>query len=640
MLRLGAFARRADRRFGTALERGAPAAHAVGLQTLRSGFEAQAAGRYDDALAAYVRVQSGKSPLLQALASNAESLLLARTAVKIAAPLRASTAEDAGSEAQTQWSAFEKTCVPGDLVLAPWAEDGNEYLARIKSVDVASMECTLDWDDGGDTHTVVPLAAVTAVDGGTATGPALIPSAELRLWTARRSMRDAVGSWGAWAEAGTGHDAFVDAAGLLCDAAAAETRVAFAASGCWLAPGLESAYRHLKRARWMVERAYAPDSRALAVICMHRAELMRLGVAGTAPGPGGKAPAGVAHVTRSVIQDSLVLHQQVAAHLNAAKWSSAASQRWQRPDGNIPFAALHELLWAKALASQALEKRSRPIIFLPNVKARSARGARSRASPQRCLHGPRRKFNHPRGGLAATAGSVLHLSPLPEKLVPSRPGLPSARDLLLQESLACAALGRTWRSLLHVAGVGSPAMPWDASPAQAQQLAELVATRGSRAGQRMLLEASVLTLAMGCSLGRPAWARSIALPLAEVAAAQLSDVDAADDAPAAARHTAAAISALAHPWSPGGATPPAADFSTGRKQLVGGKFEEAAGADRASWPQQRPGAATRWRLSGYDPTQECWSLRLGSAAHVNLFAPAPLTWCPEGLALSETVPKE
>mmetsp|Transcript_100612 Transcript_100612/g.310270 ORF Transcript_100612/g.310270 Transcript_100612/m.310270 type:complete len:128 (-) Transcript_100612:37-420(-) len=122
-------------------------------------------------------------------------------------------------------------------------------------------------------------------------------------------------------------------------------------------------------------------------------------------------------------------------------------------------------------------------------------------------------------------------------------------------------------------------------------------------------------------MGRPAWARSVAKPLALVAAQQLAGAEAADDAPAAA--------ALARDLLRGVPVPEAAP-GAGRAAVLAAKAPPGAGAGQAP--------RGRWRLVGYRALEELWILRCGPRRLVSLPAAPPLAWCPEGLALSETAP--
>lgn len=121
------------------------------------------------------------------------------------------------------------------------------------------------------------------------------------------------------------------------------------------------------------------------------------------------------------------------------------------------------------------------------------------------------------------------------------------------------------------------------------------------ASARLLSEVAVILFAMGCKLGRPAWARALASPLAAAAAGHLG-AEVREEGSAAER-AAAVAEALA-----------------------------AAAAESCGGPAQR------WRLIGYRAAEELWLLRRGSQGLVSLPAPSPLTWCIEGLALSEAAP--
>lgn len=594
----------------------------AGVKVLEDGFEAQASGRCNEAISAYRKIQRSRSPLLQALAANAEGLLLLRSPVP-----------RFGHEVLPV-----EPCAAGDEVLAPWAEDGGEYPAVIRVVDAQRGVCTVDWEDGGQTHRVVPLASLTTSRGGVSTNAKDSNPTELRAWVARRTLHRALDAWEMQAKHGLAHDAFVDIVGLLCDTALAELRAVLASSSSQLlAEGILHARRHLQRARFISERAYAPDARALAVLCMHRAEFLRLSAAAPAASSSLDAARRTSVVSADSMQEVISLHERAAHHLNAAIWKNGEGRLgrytfWSPPGGGLPREAVHEVLWAKALASQALaspgrsvgdvDRRRRPVVV--------ARGrAPARAAPSR---GARRR----KVSLASR-----ETWSLPEKLLPPTPGLPRAQDSLLDETChARAALSRAWRALRISAGeTASPASEigslWTtATPEEAVRLGN--ALGGGGANACLLLEVSVLTFALGCKLGRVQWARAVAAPLAHEAARRLRSAElTADDSDVAAIHTAEVLA--------GHLGPAAVGDHVSRATIVGMRRRAEQGcavpttAEEGSGSCRAPRGA-RWRLVAYRPLEELWMLRVGPRHVVNLLAPPPLTWCLEGLALSETAP--
>jgi len=607
---------------------GAGASAAEAAQALWQGFQAQAEGRQEEALCRYRAVQRAPSPTLRALASNAEGLLLLRLPVGLAPA--------AGASGSTTAASRLEPCAPGDSVLAPWAEDGGEYGATLVSVDTAAGECTVDWADGGETHRVVPLAGVATLEGGVSACAAEDRPEEVRAWLVRRALRRALEAWQMQAEFGTSHDAFVDLVGVLCDMASAEVRVALASPAQrWLAEGLGHARRHLQRARWAAERAYAPDPRALAVLCMHRAELLRLtslAACGPTGGPGGLMGRtdGAAASLREVLQ----LHQRTAAHLATAKFKRRFRDQcdedpalWSRPGGSVAPEVLHELLWAKALASLAA---------LPNSPAKGKRRAPGRL---RKFEGSPSLQHRMRRTSSASSNAVAWS--LPEKLLPPGSGMPTELDALLKEIRPeRVAVARAWRALC--AAAGEPVRPGQsigavlrgASAKEAARLAfQLTRTPPDALGSthpRLLLEVGSIIFAMGCKMGRGGWARTLTTPLLGLATQQLTAAESVDDAPAAATMALAALRPAAKALSD---TQPLPAESLRAAVL-------AAAARSASQDEAQAGRMPRWRwrLMGYRATEELWLLRHGPHRVVHLPAAAPLTWCPEGLALSETAP--
>lgn len=578
---------------------------------LAQGFEAQTRGQLREAMAAFRDAQKAYSPLVRALASNAEALLALRMP---------STGSGAPAES---FAAGE--CRPGASVLGHWAGDGLSYPCRVQSVDTDAGVCTVAWDDGADTHRTMPIAAVTTMQGEVYELVREARPEEVRAWAAQRTMQRALEEWKSQADAGVAQDAFVDLAGLCCDASFVEARAVLTscvpsspvdAWSTWLATGLERARLHLQRARWASERAYAPDARALAAVCLHRAEVARLGAAA--------APGSAKDVQRT-LSEVLSLHQRAADHLAAAKWSQAHAGLnlavWRPPWGRMPPEAIQELLWAKACATAAAWQ-------APNV--RRARAA-CPAAP-RCSAHSRRPFRRPASG-RATAWAP------PEKLVPQQVGLPDLRGPVRETCMARAAVQHAWRALCAAAGeptAGAKALFGKAdAAAEALRLGRMV--RDDRTASRLLLEVSVLCFTMGCRLGRSGWASRFAATIAVEAAqrsAEESAAGAADDSPAAARHTAALLLGR-------GSGAPEAASSQRRAAVFAPLAAEAAelaapGGDVALALQPR---RRQWRVDGYLPLQELWILRLGRRRRGYLAAPPPLTWSLEGIALSESAPE-
>lgn len=134
----------------------------------------------------------------------------------------------------------------------------------------------------------------------------------------------------------------------------------------------------------------------------------------------------------------------------------------------------------------------------------------------------------------------------------------------------------------------------------------------------------MILFAMGCRLGRPAWARTLAAPLAQTAVRGLMETGCA--AECAARHVAAVLTV--------GEKFDVFSECVGRAELLSGSAElqQRSARDRAQM------SLARWRLSKYVPVDELWIFQLGSHGFVHLLAPPPLTWYLDGLALSETAP--
>ncbi|CAJ1349060.1 unnamed protein product [Effrenium voratum] len=510
-------------------------AFCAGSEALYEGLRLQRQGRAAEALRRLRAAESCESPLLRAAARNAEGLLLLRSAAPVCE--------------QTQ------VLHPGDVVLAPWAEDGFEYEATLERIDEANGSCIVSWADGGQTCREVPLAAVTTVQGLPCRG---CSAQDLRLWASRRALTHALLEWQVQAEAGTAHDAFVDFAGLLCDLAAAEVRVALRCS--W--PGLELARVALQRGRYSAERAFKPDRRALAALTLARAELMRL--------EGASAP------------ELLSLHRLAGEHLALATWSS--EPLWRSAGGELHWQALHQVLWAKALAQLAIQAK---------------RPSRTRRTGSK---GPQRR---------AAQGAW---SP-PEKLVTAAPAF--RRDPLAKLSFAPQAAGRAWRALCWAASRADSAKsaPWSYSAASCARLAKDV--EPSPMGARLLLEVAVITFVMGCRCGQSRRARQAALPLALEAARRL-EAQQPDDAAEVARHACEILSG---------------------QEVAKGSLPQRL---RVAHDSGEAGVSGRWLVAGY-LREELWLLRRGGRTGrrraIAVLAGAPsMTWAPEGLALAETLP--
>ncbi|CAE7309717.1 Lpcat2b, partial [Symbiodinium pilosum] len=195
----------------------------------KQSFRALRAKRFDDALRCF-RLSSTSSgisgstvsPMLQMAARNAarvqiaEGLLLIRSPV----PLRAAEGvEEPRVYAYTaHWVGLRPKPSNGDVVFAPWAEDGFDYEATIESIDEVNQCCTVCWADGGQTCREVRLPALTSPLGSPCGRALRQCPQEVRLWASRRALRAALAAWQAQAEAGSAHDAFVDLAGLVFSA--------------------------------------------------------------------------------------------------------------------------------------------------------------------------------------------------------------------------------------------------------------------------------------------------------------------------------------------------------------------------------------------------------------------------------------
>lgn len=593
------------------------------------GFEAQKAGLCARALLEYHSAQSARSPALRALASNAEGVLFLRGS--FALPQR-----DPDGESFSNIFVERHPLRVGTPVMAPWAQDGMDYLAKVHAIDLELGQCTLIWDDGGTTYRVVPLAAVTAVNGCVFPCVAQALPQAVRIWSARRAMLRSLWDYQLQAESGCAHDAFVDLVGICCDAAFAEVRaVLMSRSKSWSSLGLERARIQLQRSRWAAERAYRPDARALAAICLHRGELMRLASAAVVPSAPPSSLAARSHRRqrdqdlRASFQETLQLYDRAAEHLKSAEWkqshASLNEASWHPPRGHIRPEIVNDLLRAKALADIA--SRWKP----PSPRSRGVhRMLRAGSQRQRVARSGRPPL--PLGWMAAASATWAP----PEKLVPQTPGLPSSGSAVSSaEAAKCpatAAAKLAWHALCRAAGESSQMDPstslWSEDAAKrAPDIAERLG-QGSAAA-RLLLEVAVLIFAMGCEVGQSRSACSLALPLAEKAAKLLAEEDSeqsADDTSRAARHVAAMLAGVPEIMAKYPGRLP-------RAELLRRGSEGVTAAQEAHQPV--PSLRWCWRLVGYRQVEETWILKRGRRSWIQLPAPPPLTWCLEGLALSE-----
>jgi hypothetical protein len=301
------------------------------------------------------------------------------------------------------------------------------------------------------------------------------------------------------------------------------------------------------------------------------------------------------------------LCERVSGHLTAANWSIASSDRtsWSHCGGNVAPHVIHELLWAKALASRAASMPVQSIAKRKQIRRRAAR-------QQKEVH----------------IGAVTQKWSLPEKLLPPKPGLPTGQDVVLLEKCpARSAAARAWRALR--AAAGTPLAPeegsgglWKADAAEAQRLADEVGF--GIMPSRLLLEVAVLLFAMGSKIGRRSWAQSVSAPLFEASRIQLAKLPRIDDSDLASVHALTVLK--------GRCSVDAHEGSISRADLLAPTVGNESGQDAA------PPRWMRWRLAGYMPLEEVWIFRIGTRRTVHLAAPPPLTWCLEGLALSETAP--
>jgi len=198
---------------------------------------------------------------------------------------------------------------------------------------------------------------------------------------------------------------------------------------------------------------------------------------------------------------------------------------------------------------------------------------------------------------------------------------------------ASAAAWHAWHSL-HLA-VGQPLKTpvWSPdAPVEATQLAKLLGK--SDAASRLLLELAVLIFTMGCQAGCQVSGHAVATALACEAALRLADEPnegLADDAPLAARHVAKVLGAMVGP------EPLAPAGKLSRAALLKQQEVTSATAEASDRGDAIASSRMRWKVVSYTPLDEVWILRRGRRREVRLPAAPPITWCFEGLALSEAV---
>lgn len=366
----------------------------------------------------------------------------------------------------------------------------------------------------------------------------------------------------------------------------------------------------MQRARYTAERAYRPDARALAVIYINRAEVLRIATATTSTSEAVVLNSAAGSGVKESLKEVFTLHERGAVQLANASWKvQKDAGSWSSHGGNVEPVVVQELLWAKALASQAA---AMPAPQPPKRRNGSPLTARKRLVSSRSR---------------ASDGSFS----LPEKMVPTE-GVALKQDALLNETCpARAAAARAWRALCAAANEPIPREKgggdlWAADSNEARRLAALVGQGATQS--QLLLEVAVLVFTMGCRLGRRSWARAVAAPLAEIASKQFDSLNRSnnDQSALAARHTAAVLA--------GAAVPEFKGAQVSRDSLLSTHATQDEGNDTVA-----PAPWMRWRLVGYIATEELWILRIGTRRTVHLAAPPPLTWFMEGLALSETTPE-
>lgn len=585
--------------------------------SLGEGFKAQRQERYSESLKFYRDArQDAKTPLIAMLSHNAEGLLLWRS------PDNLERLESSDPNAAPE-------CSVGMMVLAPWAQDGGQYLAKVSEINADTGKCLVTWEDADSSHRTVPVAALTTVTGGALRGSS--NNAEARAaWSALWALWKAFDAYLGVAKAGGLHDRFVDAVGVLNDIALLEAHVALQAGGNRQL-GLERGLHQLKRALFMAERAWQPDPRCLAVTCAHQAEMLRLQAQ-----PEGK---------RTDLKDVLKLQVRAAQHASQALWFSGPGKGWQCINAGcgIGPAVIQELLWAKALATQAAWH---------GAQFRNKRSLSPKAPAQnhiRLNHGVKPQRKKSLQNVLYTGRREQSWS-LPEKLFPNTQPLPQAYDALLdQDCPAIAAVARAWRALRSAAnrdGVSSPPPPAleclggrsaliaGATPEEGQRLAR--ALRSGPASAALLLEVAVITFAMGCSLGRGRTAQAVAAVLVEEAAARLPEVGTLNNACHSSAELAGAVKMAINLFT----GTPLHQRGPGKVPMPASRLDAMRSPDNLALGEQLPPTARlrQWKIAAYHPAEELWVFQLGAhGMHQYLLAPRPLSWCLEGLALSEGI---
>eukprot|EP00439_Symbiodinium_sp_Y106_P059948 s2604_g8.t2 len=276
---------------------------------------------------------------------------------------------------------------------------------------------------------------------------------------------------------------------------------------------------------------------------------------------------------------------------------------WRSPSGNLPWEAIHQVLWAKALASHAMTVP----VFASEAAASPAKKARTACNANAPRHGvPRLRRQSRRGGDQWA---------LPEKLLPAT-GVPVQDPVLQIRCPARAAVLRAWRALHWAAGCREPNVhPWSSSLDYVSRLsAEL---DGTRSAADLLLEVAVLIFVMGCRLSKPARAKAIALPLAVAAVTRFNGLGPQpDDIASSARHMVEIL---------------APETALTRKMLSLQELpDHQVPQSVLAWETtELKHSHARWRLAGYRARDEVWLLRRGRRRLAALAAPAPLTWCLE-----------
>jgi len=199
------------------------------------------------------------------------------------------------------------------------------------------------------------------------------------------------------------------------------------------------------------------------------------------------------------------------------------------------------------------------------------------------------------------------------------------------DEVARAALFRVWNSLLISAGevvhatnraTDSIELPWENNDvADAARFARAV--EENPASSLLLLEIAVLTFVMGCKLGHAHPARALAAPIAQAAARRLDERMVVDDSARAA----ALVSIVMN----GKTRPVARPANISRAELLA-----YTGSSLDSEVEEEE--AVDWRFVAYRAAEELWVLGQESKNIVFLPAAPSLTWCIDGLQLSEALP--